>query len=253
MFCKVSLMNHFAEAPSLFDDHDLQVIERPVPNHVEGHRQRLRDRFTTCGASAVHDYELLELLLFRAIPRMDVKPLAFALLKAFGDFNQVLAASPSRLAQIRGCGAAVITELKLVEAAAHRMARAKVMQRSVISSWSAVIDYCHTTMAHRDTEQFRILFLDTKNALIADEEHSNGTLDHVPVYPREVLKRALELNAASLILVHNHPSGDPTPSDADIAMTKQIEAAGKALSITLHDHIIIGKSRETSFREWGLL
>jgi len=165
------------------------------------------------------DYELLELVLFRAIARQDVKPLARALIDRFGDFNAVLSAAPSQLTKIKGCGPAVVTELKIVEAAAHRLARARVMQRHVISSWDAVLDYCHTVMSHRDTEQFRILFLDTKNALIADEEQAKGTVDHVPVYPREVVKRALELNAASIILVHNHPSGDPTPSDADISMT----------------------------------
>ena len=243
-------MNHFAESLSFFDDDDLTVIE---PVHAIGHRQRLRDRFTDCGPSAVPDYELLELILFRAIPRIDVKPLALTLMAHFGDLNRVLSAAPSVLSKIKGCGPRVISELKLIEATAHRMARAKVMQRCVISSWDAVIDYCHTVMAHRDTEQFRILFLDTKNVLIADEEQARGTVDHVPVYPREVIKRALELNAASIILVHNHPSGDPTPSESDIAMTRQIDNAAKALSITVHDHIIIGKSREASFREWGLL
>jgi DNA repair protein RadC len=147
----------------------------------------------------------------------------------------------------------VLCELKLVEAAAHRMARSRVMQRQVISSWDAVVDYCHTVMAHRDTEQFRVLFLDRKNVLIADEEQAQGTVDHVPVYPREVVKRALELNASALILVHNHPSGDPTPSQSDIDMTAQVERAAQALGITLHDHLVIGKSRELSFRASGLL
>lgn len=253
MFCKVSHMIHFAEVPSLFGNDGLKVVQRPVARQAADHRRHLRNRFSECGAVAVQDCELLELILFRAIPHQDVKPLAIALLETFGDFNQVLSASTHRLARIDGCCSKVIGELKIVEAAAHRMARSKVMQRCVISSWAAVIDYCHTVMAHRETEQFRILFLDTKNTLIADESHGQGTLDHVPVYPREVMKRALELNAASIILVHNHPSGDPTPSDADIAMTKQINTAAQALSITLHDHIIIGKSREASFREWGLL
>ena len=243
-------MNHFAESLSFFDDDDLMVIETAQGG---GDRQRLRDRFTTCGPGSVPDYELLELILFRAIPRFDVKPLALALIDHFGDLNRVLSAAPALLAKVKGCGPTVISELKLIEATAHRMARAKVMHRCVISSWDAVIDYCHTVMAHRDTEQFRILFLDTKNTLIADEEQAKGTVDHVPVYPREVIKRALELNAASLILVHNPPSGDPTPSDSDINMTRQIETAAKALSITVHDHIIIGKSREVSFRDWGLL
>lgn len=199
------------------------------------------------------DYELLELLLFRAIPRQDVKPLAHKLLEIFGDFNAVVSAPTPRLAEVKGVGNAVICELKLVEAAAHRLARARVMHRRVLSDWQALLDYCHTTMAHRDTEQFRVLFLDTKNTLIADEAQAQGTVNHVPVYPREVAKRALELNASALILVHNHPSGDPTPSEADITMTQQINLACQALCLSLHDHIIIGKSQELSFRSEGLL
>ncbi|MBY6135643.1 DNA repair protein RadC [Nocardioides marinus] len=224
-----------------------------LPSYIKDHRARLRERFREGGATAMPDYELLELLLFRSIPRRDVKPLARLLLETFGDFNRVVTASPQRLAAVKGVGEAVITDLKILEAAAHRMARAKVMQRQVISSWDALLDYCHTTMAHRETEQFRILFLDRKNVLIADEEQARGTVDHVPVYPREVAKRALELNASAMILVHNHPSGDPTPSNSDIAMTDQIRAALTALGITLHDHLIIGKSAELSFRAQGYL
>lgn len=205
------------------------------------------------GAAAMPDYELLELVLFRAIPRQDVKPLARRLLECFGDFNRVVTAQPARLAAIQGVGDAVIQELKIVEAAAQRMMRARVMHRPVLSSWDALLDYCHTTMAHRETEQFRILFLDRKNVLIADEEQARGTVDHVPVYPREVVKRALEVNASALILVHNHPSGDPTPSTADIDMTAQIKAAAEALGLVLHDHLIIGKERELSFRGSGYL
>jgi DNA repair protein RadC len=200
------------------------------------------------GAAAMPEYELLELILFRAIPRHDVKPLARLLLDTFGDINRVVTAPAARLAAIPGVGEAVIQELKLIEAVAQRMARSRVMHRPVLSSWDALLDYCHTAMAHRETEQFRILFLDRKNVLIADEEQSQGTVDHVPVYPREVVKRALELNASALILVHNHPSGDPTPSEADIAMTAQIQEAAAVLGITLHDHLIVGKSREVSFR-----
>jgi len=199
------------------------------------------------------DYELLELVLFRSIPRRDVKPLARALLDKFQDFNRVVTAPPERLEEVKGIGRAVITDLKILEAAAHRMARARVMQRQVISGWDAVLDYCHTTMAHRETEQFRVLYLDRKNVLIADEEQAKGTVDHVPVYPREVAKRALELNASALILVHNHPSGDPTPSDSDIDMTDRINAALIALGLVLHDHLIIGKSCELSFRSEGYL
>jgi DNA repair protein RadC len=171
----------------------------------------------------------------------------------FGDFNRVITAPEPRLRDVKGVGDAVVIELKVVEAAAHRMARAKVMGQHVVSGWDALLDYCHTTMAHREIEQFRILFLDRKNVIIADEEQAKGTVDHVPVYPREVAKRALELNASALILVHNHPSGDPTPSQSDITMTTQIEAACGTLGLTVHDHLIIGKSRELSFRAEGYL
>lgn len=248
-------MTHFAESHSLFADHDdVAVIPKArAPSYLTDHRKRLRERFNMGGAAAMPDYELLELVLFRAIQRQDVKPLARVLIDRFGDFNGVLSASAAQLTKVKGCGPAVVTELKIVEATAHRLARSRVMQRDVITSWDAVLDYCHTVMSHRETEQFRILFLDTKNALIADEEQGRGTVDHVPVYPREVVKRALELNAASIILVHNHPSGDPTPSDADINMTRQIDDAASTMAITVHDHIIIGKSRETSFRALGLL
>ncbi|RMD91421.1 MAG: DNA repair protein RadC [Alphaproteobacteria bacterium] len=204
-----------------------------------GHRERLRARFDEGGSAALADYELLEMLLFRAMPRGDVKPLAWRLMKSFGDLG--------------GAGPAVIRELKLMEAVARRMARARVLGRPVISGWEALLDYCHTAMAHRETEQFRVFYLDRKNALIADEAQAQGTVDHVPVYPREIVKRALELNASALILVHNHPSGDPSPSEADISMTRQIEAAAEALGLTLHDHIIIGRSRELSFRASGYL
>jgi DNA repair protein RadC len=224
-----------------------------LPSYIKDHRKRLRARFLEGGAAAMPDYELLELVLFRAIPRRDVKPLARALLDQFGDFNGVLSATPERLAQVSGVGEAVICEVKVIEAAAHRLSRARVMQRQVISSWDALLDYCHTTMAHRETEQFRVFYLDRKNVLIADEAQAQGTVDHVPVYPREVVKRALHLNASALILVHNHPSGDPTPSEADIGMTAQVAAAAEALGLTLHDHIIIGKSCELSFRAYGYL
>ncbi len=251
-------MSQFAESRTLFADIDdvENVAALPggrMPSYVRDHRKRLRDRFVNGGAHAVPDYELLELVLFRAIPRQDVKPLARTLIDTFGDFNGVVSAPRQRLMTVKGVGNAVVTELKIVEAAAHRLARGRVMKRHVVSSWEALIDYCHTIMSHRDTEQFRVLYLDTKNVLIADEQQAKGTLDHVPVYPREVVKRALELNAAALILVHNHPSGDPTPSQADIDMTKQIDAAAGALNIALHDHLIIGKSCEISFRAQGLL
>lgn len=248
--------NAFAESPlPLFDEEEavpLPLAGR-LPSYIADHRQRLRARFREGGAQAMPDYELLELVLFRAIPRQDVKPLARRLMDRFGDFNRVLSAPPERLTEVEGVGEAVVTELKIVEAAAHRMARARVIQRSVLSSWDALLDYCHTAMSHRETEQFRVLYLDRKNVLIADEEQARGTVDHVPVYPREVVKRALALNASALILVHNHPSGDPTPSDSDIAMTRQITAAAEAVGIVLHDHLVIGKSREVSFRAEGYL
>lgn len=249
--------NSFSEAAMpLFDlDEATPVPMAPgkVPSYMADHRKRLRSRFMAGGADAVPDYELLELVLFRAIPRRDVKPLARALMDRFGDFNRVVTAPVEHLLETDGVGEAVVTEFKIVQAAAHRMARARVMQRHVISSWDAILDYCHTTMAHRDTEQFRVLYLDRKNTLIADEEQARGTVDHVPVYPREVAKRALAVNASALILVHNHPSGDPTPSNEDIDMTAKVQAACDALGLTLHDHLIIGKSRELSFRAEGYL
>ncbi|MFC3613525.1 DNA repair protein RadC [Lutimaribacter marinistellae] len=248
--------NAFHDAQSLFDTDEAPASPLPsgrLPSYIKDHRKRLRERFITGGAGAMPDYELLELVLFRSIPRQDVKPLARELLERFGDFNRVLTAPAERLRMIKGVGDSVITDLKIVEACAHRMARARVMQRQVISSWDALLDYCHTTMAHRETEQFRVFYLDRKNVLIADEEQARGTVDHVPVYPREVAKRALELNASALILVHNHPSGDPTPSQADLDMTHQIQNACTALGLTLHDHLIIGKETELSFRAQGYL
>lgn len=224
-----------------------------LPSYIKDHRARLRERFMTGGSGALPDYELLELVLFRAIPRQDVKPLTRRLLDRFGDFNGVLSASPARLKEMHGVGDAVVQELKIVEAAAHRLSRARVMGRRVLSSWDRLLDYCHTTMSHRETEQFRVLYLDRKNTLIADEAVGEGTIGHVPVYPREVVKRALEVGASALILVHNHPSGDPTPSREDVDMTRRIAHAAQALEITLHDHIIIGRSTEVSFRADGFL
>ncbi|MBO9434474.1 DNA repair protein RadC [Ruegeria sp. R13_0] len=246
----------FAEAPMLFDTDEASAQPLPtgrLPSYIKDHRKRLRERFMSGGSGAMPDYELLELVLFRSIPRQDVKPLARLLMDTFGDFNRVLTAPEERLRQIKGVGETVITDLKILEACAHRMARARVMQRHVISGWDALLDYCHTTMAHREIEQFRVFYLDRKNVMIADEEQAKGTVDHVPVYPREVAKRALELNASALILVHNHPSGDPTPSQSDIDMTNRIQDACTALGLTLHDHLIIGKSTELSFRSEGYL
>ena len=246
--------------PVTIDRDEVQIVPATangkaakVPSYLADHRKRLRHRFLTGGAAAMPDYEILELTLFRIIPRQDVKPLARLLIETFGDLNGVLSAPISRLERVAGVGPAVALELKVMETITHRMARAKIMQRHVISSWDAILDYCHTVMAHRDTEQFRVLYLDRKNTLIADEQQGEGTVDHVPVYPREVVKRALELNASALILVHNHPSGDPTPSNEDVAMTMQIADAAQTLGIVLHDHLIIGRSQELSFKSQGLI
>ncbi len=221
--------------------------------HYWGHRERLRQRFLSGGHMAMPDYEILELMLFDAIPRIDVKPLAKTLLATFGDLSGVLGASRHRLLKVPGTNEKVFLLLRLVEAFAHRLARAKVVDRCVISSWDDLVDYCRTVMAHRETESFRILFLDAKNVLLADEEQAKGTVNHVPVYPREVAKRALELNASAVVLVHNHPSGDPTPSEADIAMTDRVQVACEAISVLIHDHVVIGKAEEASFRQLGLL
>jgi len=219
-----------------------------APPHYYGHRERLRERFREAGDDALSDYELLELVLFRALPRRDVKPLAKALIATFGSFAEVISAPVVRLAEIKGLGHAAITELKLVQAAAGRLVRGEVKKRPVLSSWSAVLDYCRTAQAFADREQFRVLFLDKRNQLIVDELQQVGTVDHTPVYPREVVKRALELSASAIILVHNHPSGDPTPSRADIQMTKQIIAVANPLGISVHDHIIVGKDGHASLK-----
>jgi DNA repair protein RadC len=204
------------------------------------------------GGDPLPDYELLELVLFRSIPRRDVKPIAKELLRRFGTFAEVLAASPARLMEVDGIGESVVTDLKVVEASARRLAKGEVAKRPVLSSWNTVLDYCRTAMAFMDKEQFRLLFLDKRNALIADEVQQSGTVDHTPVYPREVVKRALELSASALILVHNHPSGDPTPSPEDVLVTREIIAAGKLLDIDVLDHLVIGQGRFVSMRERGL-
>ncbi|MBI1262781.1 MAG: DNA repair protein RadC [Rhizobiales bacterium] len=220
--------------------------------HYAGHRERLRARFLNA-PDALPDYELLELLLFRAVPRRDVKPLAKSLIAHFGGFSEVLNAEPARLKEVDGVSDGIITEFRIAREAGLRLARANVMRKEVLGSWDALLAYCAASMAHNTTEQFRILFLDRKNVLIADEIQQKGTVDHTPVYPREVVKRALELNASALILVHNHPSGDPTPSQADVEMTQRIAETAKPLGITLHDHLIIGKGRHTSFKSVGLI
>jgi DNA repair protein RadC len=223
-----------------------------MPDYL-GHRSRLRERFMNGGAAALPDYELLELVLYRAIPRGDVKPVAKALIRQFGSFAEVISAPPARLKEVKGVGDRVVEEIKLVQAAALRLSQKTLLNRPALTSWPAVLEYCHACMAYSPKEQFRILFLDRKNVLIADEVQQEGTVDHTPVYPREVIKRALELSATAIILVHNHPSGDPTPSRADIEMTNRIIAAAEKLSITIHDHIIVGRSGHASFRSLKLI
>ena len=223
------------------------------PPHHAGHRARLRRRFMDGGPEALADYEMLELVLFRAIPRRDCKPLAKALLARFGSFAEVISATPKRLAEVPGVGDAVITELKVVQAAALRLMREQVRRRVVFSGWSDLIAYCRAAMAYKEREEFRILFLDTKNALIADEVQQTGTVDHTPVYPREVVRRALELSAAGIILVHNHPSGDPTPSKADVEMTRRIIEAAEPLGIRVHDHVIVARDGHASLRGLQLI
>jgi DNA repair protein RadC len=223
------------------------------PPHFLGHRARLRDRFLNGGADALPDYELLEMVLFAAIPRGDVKPLAKALLKRFGSFADVIAAPRERLAEVKGVGDAVVAQLKVVEAAALRLSKTNLLGKPALSSWAALLDYCKAAMARSPHEEFRVLFLDRKNAVIADEVQTQGTVDHTPVYPREIMKRALEHAASAIILVHNHPSGDPTPSKADIEMTREIASAAKALRIAVHDHIVVGRGGTASFKALGLL
>jgi DNA repair protein RadC len=221
--------------------------------HYLGHRDRLRARFKERGADALADYELLELALFRAIPRKDVKPVAKALIARFGGFAEAVAAPLERLVEVEGVTEAVALDLKIVHAAAERAARGRVLNQPVISSWNALLDYCRTALADAREEQFRVLFLDKKNRLIADEVLGKGTVDHAPVYPREVVRRALDHAATAVILVHNHPSGDPTPSKADIDMTREIAAAAKPLGVAVHDHLVIGKQSTASFKSLGLM
>ncbi len=230
-----------------------QVPRPETAPHYLGHRERLRERFRKAGGGALADYELLELVLFRAIPRRDVKPLAKALLARFGSFAEVVAARPERLKEIDGLSEAAIVELKIVAETAKRFAKIKLEKRPSMGSFSALIDYCRTAMAFLDREEFRILFLDKKNGLIADEVQSVGTVDHAPVYPREIMRRALELNATALILVHNHPSGEPSPSAVDIHLTNQIVALGKSLNVAVHDHLIIGREGFASFKGLQLI
>jgi DNA repair protein RadC len=228
----------------------LRVADEALPHYL-GHRQRLRQRFLTGGPSALADYELLELLLGLALPRQDVKPLAKSLLARFGGFAGVMAAEPAQLMEITGVKEASAAAIKIVQAASLLMLRQQVMNRPVLGSWQQVLEYCHAVMAHEGTEQFRLLFLDNKNQLIADEMQSKGTVDHTPVYVREVVKRALTLGASALVMAHNHPAGDPTPSRDDILMTRLVEAALDKVGIRLHDHIIVGRNAHASLRSLG--
>jgi DNA repair protein RadC len=229
------------------------LAEAASPHYI-GHRERARQRFVSLGPEALADYELLELILQLALPRRDTKPLAKDLLARFGSFSGVFGASVTDLATVKGMGETTAIALKVVQAAGQRFARERVGRDApLLSSWSQVIDYCHAAMAHNEVEEMRILYLDKKNRLIADEVAQRGTIDHTPVYPREVLKRALQLSATALILVHNHPSGDPTPSSADVHMTRQIEEISKPLGITVHDHLIIGRSGHASLKALKLI
>jgi DNA repair protein RadC len=241
-----------ATAQNLFVTPAKTSSTEPPPDYV-GHRQRLRERFLNAGADSLPDYELLELLLFMAQPRADTKPIAKELLRKFGSFSEVISANPDALKEVKGIGDSGVVALKAVQAAAHRLLRVKVKEAPVISSWNALIEYCTAQMAYNEIEQFRVLYLDRKNKLIADEAQAEGTVDHTPVYPREVVKRALELNASAVVMVHNHPSGDPTPSRADIDMTRKVKEALGAVSITLHDHVIVSRGGHTSFKTVGLI
>jgi DNA repair protein RadC len=227
-----------------------ELSEGAALPHYFGHRQRLRERLIDSGAESLPDYELLEVILFAARPRGDVKPVAKALLAHFGGFAEMMSAEPDALVQA-GLNLAGVAAIKAAREAALRLMRAELQQRPVVNSWDKLIDYCSAQVAHGKVEDFHILFLDRKNVLIKDERQQRGTVDHTPVYPREVVKRALELGASALILVHNHPSGDPTPSKADIAVTQDIKKAAAPLGVVLHDHVIIGRNRHISLRELG--
>jgi DNA repair protein RadC len=220
---------------------------------VEGHRARLRARLLAAGPEAIADHELIEMMLFLALPRRDTKPIARALLARFGSYANVIAAAVPDLLGVEGLGEAGVAALKIVQAAAQRLAKAEVLHQPVLNNWDRLMEYLQTVLAREKVEQFRLLFLDNRNRLLADERQAQGTVNHTPVYPREIVKRALELHATALILVHNHPSGDPSPSDDDIIMTREIKQAAAALAIVLHDHVIIGNGRWLSFRKTGLL
>ncbi len=247
-----SLLRASTNRPTISDAGKTAAVTKDKP-HYHGHRARLRERFLKNSGDDFADYELLEMALFSAMPRGDTKPMAKALIDRFGTFAAAVGAPPQELKEIDGVGDAVVAALKVVRTSSLRLLQENVMHKPVLSSWQKVLDYCRAAMAHEKTERFRILFLDKKNALIGDEVQQEGTVDHTPVYPREVMKRALELGATAIIMVHNHPSGDPTPSPADISMTREVQNAGQSLGITLHDHIVVSKSGNKSFKTMGLL
>jgi DNA repair protein RadC len=238
-----------AEAAGLFDAGPVAA----TPVGTDGHRARMRQKLIEAGPAALLDHELIEMILFIALPRRDTKPIARALLARFGDFAEALSAPTQELREIEGLGEAGIAALRTVQAAALRLSLAPLKNQEVLSNWDSLLQYLRRVLARERVEQFRVLFLDAKNRLIADEAQARGTVNHTPVYPREVVKRALELHATALILVHNHPSGDATPSRADIAMTAEVKQAAGVLGITLHDHLIIGGAEPLSFRRQGLL
>ena len=221
--------------------------------HYHGHRQRLRARFLRDMGASMEDYEILELLLTQALPRGDVKPLAKSLLAEFGSYANVISADPQALTRLSGIKEAALVAIKLAQASGQRLLRHEALDQPVLGSWDRLLDYCHATMSREKVEQARLLFLDSQNQLITDEVQQTGTVNHTAIYPREVVKRALELSASALIMVHNHPSGNPSPSEADRRMTEAVRDAGAALNITLHDHVIIGRDRHFSFRAEGLL
>lgn len=236
------------DRPGGFDEKSAGTPANSERPHYHGHRERMREKFRERGPAAFAEYELLEMLLYRSFPRADTKPLSKALIGEFGSLAGVLAASPERLKQVKGVGSTVAQELKLIHAAGLALASGNLRERTLLGSWSQVIEYCRSAMAHEEREMFRVLFLDKKNHLIKDEVQQVGTVDHTPVYPREVAKRALELSATAIILVHNHPSGDPTPSRADIEMTRTIADLMTPLGIVVHDHIIIGTDGHASLK-----
>ena len=249
---KSSTTKGFADI-DLLDSLTPEVRPTKLAVGVEGHRQRLRARFLAGGAEAVAEHELLEMVLFLALPRRDTKPIAYRLIQRFGSFGAAIAAPMKELTEVEGMGASGAAALKTVHAAALRLARAEIIGKPLLSHWDALMDYLNAAMSRDRVEQFRVLFLDSRNRLIADEAQAKGTVNHTPVYPREVVRRALELQAAAIIVSHNHPSGDPSPSRDDIVMTQQIVEAAKTLSITVHDHVIVGNGTWLSFRKEGLL